>query len=170
MAVMLALCSFLTMEACHMGLAGVLGVKWEEDPGRAASQLGLSCQTWEEWSGKRGFQVCHGDGTIEAYGQRARISLVQKNGHLAGAFLSFVEADTNVQSVRDAAVRQFDLQGKVGEELAFRHIFRDESQVHFEVAADRRSCTLTLADPDFSRAYSERLREQGFSDFVTDFK
>jgi hypothetical protein len=144
-------------------ISGFLGLKWGDDPHDAARLLGLSCEeSWAPWEGGHGYETCFETvHHVDAFSRKAYVRLFRNQNGLQGLSLRFVQCAATRDPLAAAIRQEFGLEEGEGNPYS---IFSDRSVVHLGYDSGDDTCTLTIAGPEFGKAFADYLLRQGFAD------
>ena len=139
---------------------GAWGLRWGDDASAAAAKLGVPCAQWEIWEGGQGFEVCvNHERVVEAYGEKGYARLIRKGTRLVALQLTFTDCADRSTRLGRAVREAFGLRSGRNSELY--HTWSSGEVVHLTWDARDQTCTLTVADPQFGKAYAAYLLAQG---------
>jgi hypothetical protein len=143
---------------------GIMGIQWGAEATEAATRLGLSCQEWKVWEGKRGYETCFDiDHPADAFDRKAYVRLFRSQNRLEGVSLRFMHCGATRNELADAVRRTFNLKATEG---TLYHILSNGEVVHLGYDNSDDSCSLTVAGPRFGKAFADYLLETGFRDLA----
>jgi hypothetical protein len=142
--------------------SGFLGVHWGDNAQDAAVHLGLRCDSWEPWEGGQSYEACFDvEHPVDVFGRKAFVRLFRKGEGLEGLSLRFMHCDSASQDLIDAVRREFGL--RLYESTPY-DVFEDGAAVRFDYDKGDDSCRLTIAGPQFGKAFQAYVLEGGFRD------
>lgn len=137
---------------------GAFGVEWGDDAGEAAARLGVVCLSREPWNSAGAFEICEDmDHPLRAFGGEAFVQLFIRGNKIEGLQLTFNSCDERWDSLRDEVRREFDLSSQ-----STTDIYDSWSSGELiRLVREGKSCTLTIAGPDFGKAYEAQALAGG---------
>src|SRR5262249_15795360 len=128
------------------------------------TRLGLSCQEWRVWEGKRGYETCFDiDHPVDAFGRKAYVRLFRSQNLLEGVSLRFMHCGVTRNELAEAVRRTFNLEATDG---TLYHVLNNGEVVHLSYDNSDDSCNLTVAGPRFGKAFADYLLETGLRDLA----
>lgn len=143
---------------------GLLGIRWGDNAIQAATKVGLVCSEWKAWEGGHGFQVCEAnDREVQVYGRAAYLRLVRSGEAIEGIQVTFSACAAQWSALRNAVIRDFVIAADEGEPYT---VWTNGEVVRLARDRGDNTCQLTVAGPNFGKAYSQEQLRQGLNELL----
>lgn len=153
--------ALLALGACVIGRpVGLLGARWGDPAAAAAEELGVRCESWQEWEGGAGFQMCDAGETSVLFGTPGRLRLIRRDGRLAGAQVEYAACRPEL---REALAEEL---GVAVDEAQPYQRWESGEVVRLAVYEDG-ACTLTLTGPELGTEYAAWVLRRGLDRLST---
>ena len=147
------------------GSTGLLGLKWGDDAAEGAKKLGLTCDRWDAWTDPAFETSIDMDHPRAVLGAEGLVRLVRTGGKaLDGVQVIYRGCAGN--EARKKQLRQGlrdELHVKAPDVDVPYEVWEDNSLVHLATDARDGTCTLTVAGPQFGKAFQSALLRGGLS-------
>ncbi len=145
---------------------GAVGVRWGDKTETAAAQIGVACKQSEPSEDYPRFDICSDYAhSVQAFGRKAFIRVLSKDGRLAGLQFIFQNCTTRWDDLRDSVRREFDLSTRSKTDVY--QTWSSGEVVHLSRDEQTQVCILTVAGPQFGPEYTRRRLASGLGEFAS---